>query len=144
MGLTKKFNRCVKNVVKKLPESAAIAICTKSVLHSRGRTIKKYTRRRLITQKKKGGREDLDMKLLIDTIHEAGCNVHEPPRKEDADECQQVILDRMDQVAKETDNGKDNPEDMDVIMQLIRENPEYGRLSQLLDQLYYLKLKCFP
>lgn len=37
-------------------ESAAIAICTKSVLQKRGRTMKRYTRKRLTTQKKfRGG-----------------------------------------------------------------------------------------
>jgi hypothetical protein len=37
-------------------ESAAIAICTKTVLHKRGRTLKSYSRKRLITQKKfRGG-----------------------------------------------------------------------------------------
>ncbi len=58
-----KFNRCVKSVrktVKARPkstkESAAIAICTKSVLHTRGLTMKRYKKKRLITQKKfRGG-----------------------------------------------------------------------------------------
>ena len=61
--LGSKFNRCVKSVKKTVrarkgstKESAAIAICTKSVLHTRGRTMKRYTRKRLITQKKfRGG-----------------------------------------------------------------------------------------
>lgn len=61
--LSSKFNRCVKSVKKTVKarkgsnkESASIAICTKSVLHKRGRTIKRYTRKRLITQKKfRGG-----------------------------------------------------------------------------------------
>jgi hypothetical protein len=51
-----KFSRCVKSVRKTVKarqkESAAIAICTKSVLHTRGRTIKSYRKGRLITQKK--------------------------------------------------------------------------------------------
>jgi hypothetical protein len=58
--LGSKFSRCVKSVrktVKARPksskESAAIAICTKSVLQTRGRTIKKYRKGRLITQKKR-------------------------------------------------------------------------------------------
>ena len=56
----KKFNKCVKSVrksVKARPgsnkESAAIAICTKSVLQTRGRTMKRYRKGRLVTQKKK-------------------------------------------------------------------------------------------
>ncbi len=53
---TAKFSRCVKSVRKTVKarqkESAAIAICTKSVLHTRGRTIKSYRKGRLITQKK--------------------------------------------------------------------------------------------
>lgn len=61
--LSSKFNRCVKSVKKTVrarkgsnKESAAIAICTKSVLQKRGRTIKSYSRKRLITQKKfRGG-----------------------------------------------------------------------------------------
>ena len=61
--MSSKFNRCVKAVKKTVrarkgsnKESAAIAICTKSVLHKRGRTIKSYSRKRLITQKKfRGG-----------------------------------------------------------------------------------------
>lgn len=61
--ISKKFNRCVKSVKKTVKarkgsnkESAAIAICTKSVLQKRGRTMKRYTRKRLTTQKKfRGG-----------------------------------------------------------------------------------------
>ena len=57
------FDRCVKSVRKTVKarkgsnkESAAIAICTKSVLHKRGRTLKRYRRGRLTTQKKfRGG-----------------------------------------------------------------------------------------
>lgn len=55
----KKFDRCVKTVrksVKARPgsskESAAIAICTKSVLQTRGRTMKRYKKGKLTTQKK--------------------------------------------------------------------------------------------
>lgn len=61
--ISSKFNRCVKSVKRTVrarkgsnKESAAIAICTKSVLQKRGRTMKKYRRGRLITQKKfRGG-----------------------------------------------------------------------------------------
>jgi hypothetical protein len=61
--LGNKFNRCVKSVRSTVKarkgsnkESAAIAICTTSVLHPRGRTIKRYRKKRLITQKKfRGG-----------------------------------------------------------------------------------------
>jgi hypothetical protein len=60
----KTFDRCVKAVRKTVrarkgstKESAAIAICTKSVLQTRGRTLKRYTKGRLTTQKKvRGGR----------------------------------------------------------------------------------------
>lgn len=62
MRLSAKFSRCVKSVRKTVrarkgsnKESAAIAICTKSVLQKRGRTIKRYTRKRLTTQKKLRG-----------------------------------------------------------------------------------------
>lgn len=55
---TARFNRCVKGVKqaivprpKSSKESAAIAICTKSVLQTRGRTLKKYRKGRLLTQK---------------------------------------------------------------------------------------------
>ena len=38
-----KFCRCVKGVSAKLKnERAAIAICTKSILHRKGRTLKKF------------------------------------------------------------------------------------------------------
>lgn len=61
--LGNKFNRCVKSVRSTVrarkgstKESAAIAICTTSVLHPRGRTIKRYRKKHLITQKKfRGG-----------------------------------------------------------------------------------------
>lgn len=53
------FSRCVKSVRKTVKarkgsnkESAAIAICTTSVLHRRGRTLKRYRKGRLVTQKK--------------------------------------------------------------------------------------------
>lgn len=63
--LGNKFNRCVKSVRSTVKvrkgsnkESAAIAICTKSVLQTRGRTMKRYRKKRLITQKKfRGGVE---------------------------------------------------------------------------------------
>jgi hypothetical protein len=55
MRISSKFNRCVKSVRKTVKarnkESAAIGICTKSVLHTRGRTLKRYRKGRLTTQK---------------------------------------------------------------------------------------------
>lgn len=63
--ISSKFNRCVKTVRKTVrarkgstKESAAIGICTKSVLHKRGRTIKRYRKGRLTTQKKFRGGAD--------------------------------------------------------------------------------------
>ena len=61
--LGNKFNRCVKSVRATVrarkgstKESAAIAICTKSVLQTRGKTMKRYRKGRLVTQKKfRGG-----------------------------------------------------------------------------------------
>ena len=54
------FDRCVKSVRKTVKprkqsskESAAIAICTTSVLYPRGRTLKRYRKGRLITQRRK-------------------------------------------------------------------------------------------
>jgi len=60
-SLTKKFCRCIKKVAKYVKprkgtkETAGIAICVKSVLQTRGRTLKKFTCRneKLFTQKKK-------------------------------------------------------------------------------------------
>ncbi len=59
-AISTKFNRCVKSVRKTVKarrgsnkESAAIAICTTSVLHPRKRTIKKYRKGRLVTQRRK-------------------------------------------------------------------------------------------
>lgn len=56
----KKFNKCVKSVRKSVTprrgstkESAAIAICTTTILHPRKRTIKRYRRGRLLTQRRK-------------------------------------------------------------------------------------------
>jgi hypothetical protein len=61
--LGNKFSRCVKSVRKTVrarpkssTESAAIAICTKSVLQTRGLTMKRYRKGRLTTQRKfRGG-----------------------------------------------------------------------------------------
>lgn len=57
---TERFSRCVKMVRKTVTprrgsnkESAAIAICTKTILHKRGRTIKRYSKKRLVTQRRK-------------------------------------------------------------------------------------------
>jgi hypothetical protein len=57
---TKKFGDCVKAVRKTVKarkgsnaESAAIAICTKTLLHPRGRTLKRYRKGRLLTQKRR-------------------------------------------------------------------------------------------
>lgn len=60
--ISKKFDKCVKSVRKSVrarkgsnKESAAIAICTKSVLQTRGRTMKRYRKGRLQTQRKLRG-----------------------------------------------------------------------------------------
>jgi hypothetical protein len=57
-SVSSKFDRCVKSVQKTVKarkgsnkESAAIGICTKSVLQTRGRTLKRYRKGRLTTQK---------------------------------------------------------------------------------------------
>jgi hypothetical protein len=57
-SVSSKFDRCVKSVRKTVKarkgsnkESAAIGICTKSVLQTRGRTLKRYRKGRLTTQK---------------------------------------------------------------------------------------------
>ena len=75
MRLSRKFNRCVKSVKKTVrarkgsnKESASIAICVKSVLHKRGRTIKSYARKRLITQKKFRGGMLGDKKSTVASI----------------------------------------------------------------------------
>lgn len=60
LSQTKRFNRCVKAVRRSVKarkgsskESAAIAICTTSILHPRGRTLKRYRKGRLLTQKRR-------------------------------------------------------------------------------------------
>lgn len=85
--LRTKFNHCVKSVRKTVKarkgsnkESAAIAICTKTVLHPRGRTLKRYRKGRLLTQKKlrsrrstmMGGNDNLisDLDAMIKEIKE--------------------------------------------------------------------------
>lgn len=57
---SKKFGSCVKAVRKTVKarkgstaEGAAIAICTKSMLFPRGRTLKRYRKGRLLTQKRR-------------------------------------------------------------------------------------------
>jgi hypothetical protein len=72
--MSKKFDKCVKSVRKTVKarkgsnkESAAIAICTTTLLHRRGRTLKSYRKGRLVTQKKRkmrGGNEDAAKKLV--------------------------------------------------------------------------------
>ena len=51
----KRLCSCIKSVRRKFKESAAIAICVKSVLQTKGRTIKKFSCRKgkLQTQKMK-------------------------------------------------------------------------------------------
>jgi len=59
--LTKDFCRCIKKVrssikpIKGTKESAAIAVCVKSVLQTKGKTLRKFKCRngKLFTQKKK-------------------------------------------------------------------------------------------
>lgn len=59
--LTRKFERCVQSVKKTVKakdrHSAAVAICTKTILFPRGRTIKRFAsvkgKMRLVTQKKR-------------------------------------------------------------------------------------------
>lgn len=61
MGLAKKFCGCIKKVRKTVKvkkgsskEKAAIGICVKSVLQTRGRTLKRFTcdtRQSLVSQK---------------------------------------------------------------------------------------------
>ena len=65
--VSNKFNRCVKSVRKTVKarkgsskESAAIAICTTTILHPRKRTLKSYRKGRLVTQRKMRGGADED------------------------------------------------------------------------------------
>ena len=58
--LRTKFDHCVKAVRKTVKarkgsnkEAAAIAICTTTLLHPRGRTMKRYRKGRLLTQKRR-------------------------------------------------------------------------------------------
>lgn len=85
--LSSKFSRCVKSVRRTVrarkgsnKESAAIAICTKTVLQKRGRTIKRYRKGRLTTQKKlRGGKlvpgsrtvPVIDWKFISETMRNA-------------------------------------------------------------------------
>lgn len=67
----RKFDRCVKAVRKTVrarnKESAAIAICTKSVLQTRGRTLKRYKKGRLTTQRKfRGGTKEALTQIAAD------------------------------------------------------------------------------
>ena len=65
LSLAKKFCKCVKSVRRTVKrrsgssaESAAIAICTKSVLQTRGKTLRKFSCKkgvRVLTQKIKQG-----------------------------------------------------------------------------------------
>lgn len=59
-SISKKFDKCVKSVRRTVKprrgstkESAAIAICTTTILHPRKRTLKKYRKGRLVTQRRK-------------------------------------------------------------------------------------------
>jgi len=55
--LTTTFTRCVKSVGRTKPEGVAIAICTKTVLFPRKKTIKSFKmvkgKPKLVTQKRK-------------------------------------------------------------------------------------------
>ena len=60
MKVGAKFSRCVKAVRKTIrprkgstKEGAAIAICTKTVLYPKGKTLKRYSKKRLTTQRRK-------------------------------------------------------------------------------------------
>ena len=53
-GLSKKFCHCIKQVRKTKPENGAIGICVSSVLHRRGKTIKRFScKKKQITLKNK-------------------------------------------------------------------------------------------
>lgn len=83
--MSKKFDRCVKSVRKTVKarkgsnkESAAIAICTTTLLHPRGRTLKRYRKGKLVTQtrrKIRGGaitQADIEnSKVIVDEIKKA-------------------------------------------------------------------------
>lgn len=83
--LSKKFNTCVKAVRRtvraKNKESAAIAICTKSVLQTRGKTLKRYKKRRLTTQRKfsRGGELPTTKEEEFDSDEEEIANVPAKP-----------------------------------------------------------------
>ena len=62
MGNAAKFCRCIKSVRKTVKarrgiEKAAIAICVKSVLHTRGKTLRRFTckKKAFLLTRKKGG-----------------------------------------------------------------------------------------
>jgi len=93
MKLTRKFNSCVKKVAKKLPEGASIAICTKTVLWPRKRTLKRYTRKKLLTQRR-GGADPLE--ALRTEMLKHGCN--KEPTEKNAYDCADDLYEEADEV----------------------------------------------
>ena len=51
--IKKRFKRCVMKVAKSKGESRAIAICVRSVLNKRGLTLKRFSKKGVVTQKLK-------------------------------------------------------------------------------------------
>jgi hypothetical protein len=108
--LSKKFNRCVKSVRKTVkarkgsnPESAAIAICTTSVLQTRGKTLKRYRKGRVTTQRKfRGGDIAVDAKNIVDKIVAA----------------KNTMSINQDEKIVEIPEAKDNPAIDDIIQKL--------------------------
>ncbi len=117
--MSKKFDKCVKSVRKTVKarkgsnkESAAIAICTTSVLHPRGRTLKSYRKGRLMTQKRRkvrgGGPIHDNAKAILNTIFVAVNEQNVPEFDPDTSSANQYDIDiSIPVVSRENDAAID-------------------------------------
>ena len=135
MKLTRKFNSCVKKVGKKLPEGAAIAICTKTVLWPRKRTLKRYTRKKLLTQRR-GGVDFLE--ALRAEMLKHGCD--REPTEKNAYDCEHDVYEGLVEIMRNNRLNADVRDDIELAHRI----PKYAEAFKKWADLHNAIEKLYP
>ena len=136
----KKFCKCIKSVRKTLKaregstkEQGAIAVCVKSMLHSKKLTIKKFKcgpKQRLVTQKKRGGAGVFGWASVNGTLGEMATAIGKRPEKKE-DYVQEAI-----RRIRSADVPPVSPDKEHYYQQALERASPYPELKEMLETMH--------
>ena len=138
--LSNTFCRCIKSVRKTIKarkgstkEQGAIAVCVKSVLQTRGRTLKKFKcgpKQRLVTQKKRGGAGVFGWASVNGTLGEMATAIGKRPEKKE-DYVQEAI-----RRIRSADVPPVSPDKEHYYQQALEKASPYPELKEMLETMH--------